>query len=224
MRVVTYARVSTEEQGESGAGLEAQRKATRDEALRRGWEWNNNHDYYDVASGKTLERPALEQALDYLAGASRSRFYEGDLVLMVAKLDRLTRSIGDFSDLLERSRQEGWSIVALDLGVDTTTPTGELVANVMMSVAQWERRIIGQRTKEALAVRREQGVVLGRPVEVDPAIADRIVRLRTDEALSYAAIADVLNGLSIPSPRGSRWSPATVLRIYQRHARREGTA
>jgi DNA invertase Pin-like site-specific DNA recombinase len=72
---------------------------------------------------------------------------------VVAKLDRLSRSIVHFGLLLEGASKKRFNVVALDLGLDLSTPQGELVANVIASVAQWERRIIGQRTKEALAVK-----------------------------------------------------------------------
>src|SRR5215210_7973308 len=139
MRVVGYARVSTGEQAESGGGLAAQRSALEAEAARRGWELVAIRE--DVASGRrTSGRPGLEAALAAVDGG------EAD-ALAVAKLDRLSRSLLDFAGLLERARRRGWTLVALDLGVDTSTPQGELVANVIASVAQWERRIIGQRTK-----------------------------------------------------------------------------
>ena len=70
--------------------------------------------------------------------------------VVVAKLDRLSRSVVDAGRLLEEARRRGFNIVALDLGLDLSTPTGELVANVLAAVAQWERRMIGQRTSEAL--------------------------------------------------------------------------
>ena len=93
---------------------------------------------------------------------------------MVAKLDRLSRSLLDFASLMEDARREGWALVILDLGVDTTTPSGEMIANVMATFAQFERRLIGQRTKDALAVKKREGVKLGRPVAVDEAVAKRI--------------------------------------------------
>ena len=84
--------------------------------------------------------------------------------LVVAKLDRLSRSLLDFAALMERGRKRGWNLIALDLGVDTSTPSGEMMASVLATFAQqFERRLIGQRTKDALAVKRSQGVVLGRP-------------------------------------------------------------
>ena len=152
--VIGYVRVSTEEQGLSGAGLEAQEKAIRAECARRGWQLARIES--DVLSGKNLTRPGLQAAL----AACSSGEVSG---IVVAKLDRLSRSLKDFADLLERAKRDGFNVVALDLGVDLSTPGGEFLANVMASIAQWERRIIGQRTKDALAVRREQGVRLGRP-------------------------------------------------------------
>lgn len=74
--------------------------------------------------------------------------------LCVAKLDRLSRSLLDFAGLMERSRKRGWSLVALDLGVDTSTPSGEMMASVLATFAQFERRLIGERTRAALAEKR----------------------------------------------------------------------
>ncbi len=73
--------------------------------------------------------------------------------MVVAKLDRLSRSVVDAGRLLEEARKGRFNIVALDLGLDLSTPTGELVANVLAAVAQWERRMIGLRTSEALQVK-----------------------------------------------------------------------
>ena len=83
------------------------------------------------------------------------------------ELSFLSRSVRDLADLAERSRpkgkQKGWGLILLDIDVDTSSPNGEFMLNVMGSAAQWERRIISQRTKDALAVKRAQGVRLGRP-------------------------------------------------------------
>ena len=102
--------------------------------------------------------------------------------LAVAKLDRLSRSVRDLADLAERSRpkgkQKGWGLILLDIDVDTSSPNGEFMLNVMGSAAQWERRIISQRTKDALAVKRAQGVRLGRPSTLSRELVERIVRER----------------------------------------------
>lgn len=200
--VLGYVRVSTDEQAESGLGLAAQVEAIRSECARR--EWSLDRVYEDSASGKSLgRRPQLAAALDRLAtGSARA--------LVVAKLDRLSRSVRDAGDLLERSQREGWNLIALDLGVDTTTPAGEAMANVMATFAQLERRLVGQRTREALAVRRAQGVQLGRPREVPEHIAQRIRASRTDGA-SWSAIGRELDAAGVPTAHGGRrWYPATV--------------
>ena len=169
--VVGYIRVSTSEQADSGAGLEAQRAAISAEAERRGWELV--HVFEDAgASGKSLNgRSGLQRALEAVE-AGRA---EG---LVVAKLDRLSRSLLDFAALMERARKRGWNLIALDLGVDTSTPAGEMMASVLATFAQFERRLIGQRTKDALAVKRAQGVRLGRPRTMSEETVERIRELK----------------------------------------------
>ena len=202
-RVVGYIRVSTDEQTTSGLGLEAQRAAIAAECERRGWELVEV--YEDAgASGKSLTgRPALQEAL----GAVRSHHAAA---LVVAKLDRLSRSLLDFSTLMVDSQKEGWALVILDLGVDTTTPSGEMIANVMATFAQFERRLIGQRTKDALAVKKRQGVRLGRPPSLDEKVVNRIRRERR-AGKSLRAIADLLNDSKVPTAHGgARWHASTV--------------
>jgi DNA invertase Pin-like site-specific DNA recombinase len=93
-----------------------------------------------------------------------------------------------------------------------TTPTGGLVANITASVAEWERKIIGARTREALAVKRAQGVRLGRPRLLDPTIAQRI-RSERHEGATYQAIADRLNVQEVLTPTVRLWSPALVRKV-----------
>jgi DNA invertase Pin-like site-specific DNA recombinase len=199
--VVGYVRVSSEEQGASGAGLEAQRSAIESECARRGWKLLRIEE--DTLSGKTMNRPGLRAALD----ACRSGEANG---IIVAKLDRLSRSVIDFARVLEEARKRKFNVVALDLGLDLSTPQGELVANVLASVAQWERRIIGVRTKEALAVKKAQGVRIGRPPTLPAQVVSRIRRERA-KGKSLAAIAEGLNADRVPTAQGGRrWYPATV--------------
>ena len=144
-RAVGYVRVSTGEQGESGLGLKAQVAAVRAACEQRGWELVSVRE--EVKSGSRADnRPVLVEVLASL------RCGEADAVV-VAKLDRLSRSVVDAGRLLEEARKRGFNIVALDLGLDLSTPTGELVANVLAAVAQWERRMIGVRTSEAMQVK-----------------------------------------------------------------------
>ena len=200
-RVLGYLRVSTGEQAESGAGLDAQRATIQAEADRRGW-----HVEYVVdagTSGATLSRPALVEALGRLEG--------GDVgILVAAKLDRVSRSVADFAGLLDRSRKAHWSLVLLDLGVDTSTPSGELVANMIAASAQYERRLISQRTTEALAAKKAQGVRLGRPSQLRPEIVERIVGERA-AGRRLRAIAEGLTADAVPTARGgAAWSTSTV--------------
>jgi DNA invertase Pin-like site-specific DNA recombinase len=202
MRVQGYARVSTAEQGESGAGLEAQRQAIVATCDARGWQLVEvNHD---VASGKSRRR---RLGLD----AAITACERGDAdAIVVAKLDRLSRSALDFASLLERAQRKGWDVVALDLGVDTSTPQGEMFAHMLIAFAQYERRLIGQRTKDALAVKRSQGVKLGRSSTLPAAVRRRIARDRA-KGLSYRAIADRLNAADVPTSQGGRqWYAMTV--------------
>lgn len=211
LTVVGYVRVSTDEQLDSGAGLEAQRRAIRDECQRRGWCLADI--YEDAASGRALTgRSGLKAALTALDGRCAT-------ALVVAKLDRLSRSLLDFAALMERGRQSGWALVALDLGVDTTTPSGEMMANVLAVFAQFERRLIGQRTREALAVKRSQGVRLGRPPIVSRELVARIQRQRT-RGSSFAAIASRLNTEGVPTAhRGREWHVSTVRTLLQKRPR-----
>ena len=111
---------------------------------------------------------------------------------------------------MEEARKRGFNVVALDLGLDLSTPQGELVGNVIASVAQWERRIIGQRTREALAVKKAQGTRLGRPPTLPDAVVKRIHKERA-EGRSFRAIADALDADGVPTAQGGRrWYPATV--------------
>ncbi len=209
-RALAYIRVSTSEQADSGAGLAAQRKAVEDEVARRGWllqEVIEDAGY----SAASLDRPGLTAALQRLDARKAD-------VLVVSKLDRLSRSVGDFAAVVDRSRRRGWQLVLMDLGLDTTTPAGELVANVVASTSQYERRLIGIRTKEALAAKKAAGVRLGRPTGLPrPVLVDILEQRRAGRSL--AAIAQTLNDNAVPTSQGgARWYPATVRAVLKSQA------
>lgn len=211
VRVVGYVRVSTGEQAQNGSRLAAQEAAIEAEAERRGWQLA--HVYRDAGvSGRSLDgRPALSAALSAVE-AGRA---DG---LVVARIDRLSRSLSDFATLVERSRRRGWVVLAPGLGVDTSSPSGEMLANVLAVFAQFERRLIGQRTREALAVRRSQGVRLGRPRSISADVRDRIIRER-NAGETFQAIADQLNASGIAPARGGRaWYATTVRRVVRADA------
>jgi DNA invertase Pin-like site-specific DNA recombinase len=200
--VVGYVRVSTEEQGDQGAGLEAQRQAIIAECSTRGWQLLAIHE--DVASGKALtNRPGLEAALEAVRrGEARG--------LIVAKLGRLSRSVIDAAQIIEKARREGWNLVALDLGVDFSTAAGTAMAEMTAVFAELERGLIGERTRAALAVKKAQGVRLGRPPVLEEQLRRRIRRDRA-RGLTLRAIADGLNAAGVPTGHGGeRWHPSTV--------------
>lgn len=209
---VGYARVSTEEQENSGLGLEAQRRVLREESERRGWSLLAIRE--DVASGKTRNgRRGLRAALDAV------ELGEAD-VLLSARIDRLSRSLRDLIELMDRSVQEGWALVTLDLRVDTTTPHGKAMARMAGVFAELERDLIAERTKAALAVKRAQGARLGRPITMPKDLRQRIKRMNA-RGLGWTAIARKLNDQDVPTAQGGkRWYPSTVRAMFaERHSR-----
>lgn len=208
MEVIGYLRVSTDEQAASGLGLEAQRARITAEATHKGWtvRWLVDDGY----SAKSLDRPAMAEALRLLAAG------EAD-ALVVAKLDRLSRSVVDFSNTLATAKKQRWAVVLLDLGVDTSTPNGKLVAGLMAQIAEWERDIIAQRTKEALAAAKARGARLGRPRETPDAVVAQVVDLHS-EGLSLRAIARTLTDSAVPTTRGAaEWRASSVRRVLNGH-------
>ncbi|HWR46800.1 MAG TPA: recombinase family protein [Pseudonocardiaceae bacterium] len=208
--VVGYLRVSTEEQAVSGLGLAVQRTAIATECARRGMELLVVHIDAGI-SGKNLVRPGLTAALaDLDAGRGA--------VLMVAKLDRLSRSVHDATGLLLRADRAGWGLIALDANVDTTTPQGAAMTQVLAVFAELERRLIGERTKAALAVKKAQGVKLGRPRVLPTEVVERIRAARAQGG-SWSAIARDLNADATPTAQGGgKWYPATVRYVHESRA------
>lgn len=205
--IVGYIRVSTDEQAVSGAGLGAQRTAIEVEAARRGLPLLAVHADEGISGKSITGRPALAAALaDLDAGRGT--------VLLVAKLDRLSRSVHDATGLLLRAERSGWGLVALDVAVDTTTPQGAAMTQVLAVFAELERKLIGQRTRDALAVKRAQGVRLGRPATLPAAVVERIVAERA-AGTSWSAIARGLNADAVPTAQGGAcWWPATVRAVH----------
>lgn len=203
MRAVGYRRVSTTDQADSGAGLAAQEVLIEAEGARRGWDLIEMHTD-EAASGRSLiGRPALQAAIETIESGRAE-------VLVVAKLDRLSRSLLDFASLMARAQRNQWNLVALDLGIDLSTPAGEFLASVMASAAQWERRIIGQRTREGLAAKRAAGVRLGRPRRLPDDVAEQVLALRSS-GLSWAAVAMRLEAAGVPAALGGvKWYPSTA--------------
>jgi DNA invertase Pin-like site-specific DNA recombinase len=207
MQVVGYVRCSTLEQGMSGAGLQAQREAIITECERRGWTLVEVAE--DVGcSGKDLKRPGVQAALEMLASGEAT-------ALVVAKLDRLSRSMLDFARIMAVAQKQRWALVALDLQIDSSTPSGEMMGHVLASFAQFERRLISERTRQALAQKRAEGVRLGAPPEIDAGVATRI-RAERSAGKTLREIAESLNEEGIPTARGGRWHASTMQRVLAR--------
>jgi DNA invertase Pin-like site-specific DNA recombinase len=207
--MIGYLRVSTEEQANSGLGLEAQRDTIQRYADAHGWELTWYAD--EGLSAKSLARPQLQAALTRLHVIPKRRDVDG---IVVAKLDRLSRSVHDFSGILKLAAARRWSVVAIDLGVDTSTPTGKLVANVMMSVAEWEREVIGERTSAAMQAAKRQGRHMGRVSVLPQATGARLLTLRA--SLTIAGTAAQLNAEGLTTATGAQWSANTVAKVQQR--------
>jgi DNA invertase Pin-like site-specific DNA recombinase len=216
VRVLGYCRVSTDEQYTSGAGLAAQKTAITAECESRGWQLLRIVGEDAGASSKTLDRAGLQRALTELDRG-------GADVLMVSKLDRLSRDLGQGIEVMNRAQSTGkrkkkWSLVVIDYGIDTTTPSGEFMANIDLSRAQYERRLIGVRTKDALKAKKDAGVRLGRPQALPDDVVQRIVRMR-EAGLSLPAIAKQLEDDEVPTARGgSRWYPSAVKAVCESQA------
>ena len=208
--MVGYVRVSTDEQGRSGLGLEAQEAALRHAAELRGWELVAIER--DVGSGASRKRrPGLEQAL--------TRCRSGETVgLVVAKLDRLSRSMLDFATLVEEAQRGRFGLVVLDQDFDLATASGRAMAGMLAVFATFERDLCSERTRAALAAARARGVVLGRAPLLPEATLRHVVELR-QRGLSLRQVAARLNSDGITAPAGGQWNHAAVLRIVRRAAR-----
>jgi DNA invertase Pin-like site-specific DNA recombinase len=218
-KFISYLRVSTQRQGKSGLGLDAQRKAVTD--YLDGGKWELLQELIEVESGKSKDRPKLAEALRLC------RVYNATLI--VAKLDRLARNVAFVSALMEAKVK----FVAADL-----PEANELTVHIMAAMAEYEAKAISSRTKAALAVARERGVKLGgthpgwnigtlsgqglalalkaRRASTAAWAADLLPVVRDIQgqgATSLRRVATVLNDRGIPTRRGGQWTAVQVQRL-----------
>jgi DNA invertase Pin-like site-specific DNA recombinase len=192
----------------NGAGLEAQRQAIVAECKRRGWELVETIEDRGY-SAKDMRRPGVQEALRTLEEGKAK-------ALVVAKLDRLSRSMINFAGVMAKAQKQNWALVALDVAVDSSTPAGEAMVHMLATFAQFERRLIAQRTKEALAIKKAAGVQLGRRPAVSQAVVRRIQRQRA-RGDTFRKIAADLNEARVPTAQGGReWYAATVRHVRLR--------
>jgi len=203
MKAIGYARTSTQKQD---LGLDVQEKRLKVEAEFRGIEMEIVQEKIS-GTVSPLMRPGLSQIL----AALREGTYD---TLIVAKLDRVARSMGDIAILLESAKKEGWNFIALDLGVDTSTPEGTLVVGIMASIAQWERARIQERTREALGQAKAQGKRLGRPRVHNEKAIQRATELR-EAGFSLAKVSEQMFDEGFASSKGTRISDSSILRLLE---------
>jgi DNA invertase Pin-like site-specific DNA recombinase len=160
------------------------------------------HDRRDQS--RALDRPGLTYALSSIsAGKARG--------LVVSELMRATRSVVDLAALVRWFVDADATLIALDLGVDTSTPDGRHLATVLSRLGEWERERIVRGTRGGLDLARARGGSVGPPAVKDrPELRERIVELRA-EGMTLQAIADVLNDDGVSTLRGgARWRPSSV--------------
>ena len=203
-RAISYARVSTGAQAESGLGTDAQHHAVDQAAAARGWRVVERITDDAISSSvPAQQRPRLQAALE--------RLRSGDAdVLAVARPDRLARSTIELLRLYERAEAEGWTIVALDAPADLSGPEGRLLIGVRAVFAEFEADMARARTTEALAAAKLRGQRLGRRSRHSEATKKLAAQLR-DQGLSYGQIAAALTDAGILTPTGNAvWSRASV--------------
>lgn len=207
-KAIIYTRVSTSEQGESGLGLDAQAAICEDYCARNRLEIVELKT--EIQSGKsTRRRPVLAAALESL----RKREAE---VLIASNVSRLSRSIGDLVGLIAEADKRGYSVVALDTGLDTSTPAGRMVFQMLGVAAEYERAMTSDRTKKALARAKAKGTQLGRRTTLPKSVIDRIAAERAS-GRTLASIAYGLNAEQVATGQGGvQWYPATVSKVLSR--------
>lgn len=208
---LAYVRVSTTEQATEGASVDAQRAALTMEAERRGWDCEIVAD--EGFSAKDLRRPGLVSALERLDGGAAD-------ALIAVRLDRMSRSVADFAGLLARAKKRSWRIVLLSPNLDTEDPAGKFTAHVLAAAAEYERDLIGARTREGMAQRRAEGVHVGRPRSLPLNVVERIVLDRA-AGNTLKQIAERLTDEGVPTARGGvRWSISSVQGVLSSSAGR----
>lgn len=226
MKVIGYLRVSTEEQANSGQSLDCQRAKLQ--AYAALYDLDLVAVIVDAGvSAKTLNRPGLQDAL--------AKLRKGEVAgLLIAKLDRLSRSVRDWNTLIDGyfGEKAGKQLFSVADSIDTRTAAGRLVLNVLMSVAQWERETIGERTRDTLRYKIAKGERCGKVrfgfdlgpdgktltpnVQEQGAIA-LMQELRT-AGKSYPAIATELNARGVQTKESKQWLPMTIRNILKRPA------
>jgi site-specific DNA recombinase len=226
MKAIGYARVSTDKQADRGVSLDAQTEKIRAMVVVQGAELA---DIIVEAgeSAKSLNRPGMQRLLALVDS--------GDVqAVIVAKLDRLTRSVKDLCELLERFERRGVALISVAESLDTGSAAERLVLNIMTAVSQWEREAIGERTRDAMSHKRNNGERVGNiqfgyrlgadGKHVEPDAAEQAVlqeiHHRRHSGHTLRGIAAALNHRALRTRRGSAWRLEHVARIIKQSATR----
>ncbi len=220
-KAIGYTRVSPRDQAASSVSLVSQRMKIEAYATM------HDLDLVEVIedagySAKSLDRPGMAELLRLIRGCKVG-------VVIVAKLDRITRSVRDLGELIELFQRSGVEFASVADHIDTSTASGRLVLNVMGSVSQWEREAIGERTSEALAVMRSNGRRIsrhapygyrlngqGRIEDEREQKAVQVMRTLRAEGLSLRQIAAELDRQGHHNRSGRRLSAQTIANVLKR--------
>lgn len=226
MKAIGYIRVSTEEQANSGLGLDAQKLRIEAQASALGYELSEIIE--DAGkSGKDLNRPGAQRILELVKTKAAD-------AVIVLKLDRLTRSVRDLGLLLDLFTKSEVALIAVTESLNTSTASGRFMVHLLGSVAQWERETISERTTAALAVKRARGERLGgyAPYGWDD-VGGKLVRNEHEQrgiksmieahraGCSLRQIADKMEYFGYPTKNGkTKWSAQSIKQVIERETRR----
>jgi len=223
LRCAVYTRKSSEEGLDMEFNsLDAQREACHAYvASQKAEGWISVRDNYDDGgvSGGTLDRPALQRLLsDIEAGLVD--------VVVVYKIDRLTRALVDFTKLVQIFDQNNVTFVAVTQSFNTTTSMGRLILHILLSFAQFEREVIGERIRDKVAASRKKGIWMGGPVPFGYSAENRKLVIREDEAGvvrmvferflkvgSATIVAQQLNAAGIMSRKGKAFDKGVLYKM-----------
>ncbi len=217
--VFGYIRVSTDEQDKSGLGLESQKSKIISYCDLYNLELIDI--FHDARSGKNLNRPGLKNIL--------SRLNQNESGIVISKLDRLTRSVKDMGTLLEGYFIKKYTLHVVDEKIDTGTASGIMMVNILMSVAQWERETISERTRAALQVKKDRGEKTGGLIPYgydckngvlfeniyEKYIINDILNLK-NIGYSFQKIADQLNDAGHKTKTNKKWQWHSIRKIYMK--------
>jgi DNA invertase Pin-like site-specific DNA recombinase len=217
MKYVIYYRVSTDKQGQSGLGLEAQQQQVQD-YLSKQADATVLAEYVEIDSGKKIDREKLNKAVAHAKKAKA--------VLLVAKLDRVARNVKLFLDLLDQVRIEFTDLPNLGNG----TSDSRLILTQLSAIAEWEAAKISERTKAALAAKKARGepmgvmgrknieATVGKRKEQADEFAKQLAAMLLPLAatMSQRKLVDYLNQHGVKSPTGKDWRLNSLQNVLQR--------